>query len=213
MWASGIAGGGAWVASRRIVGRGFDWLVAGTAAVLAAASAWAGGGTWAVVAAVLAVGGVVAGGRAVAVMITLAGSAAGAFIAAAQLDSMLLALTGSVALGGITVEMLLGHWFLVDPRLPRSALTSLAIAGILGAVVDAAVSFTRGIEGTIPVSATLALAAVTMVLMVLVYLALRERGYSGVMAATGLSYLAVLTGAGAVAAARAALSGSFFGFG
>jgi hypothetical protein len=38
--------------------------------------------------------------------------------------------------------------------------------------------------------------------MVMVYSALGERGYAGVMAATGLSYLAVLTSTGAVVLGR-----------
>lgn len=213
MWAAGVAAGGAWVASQRIVGRGFDWLVAGTASVLAAAAAWAGGGPWAIVAAVSAMIAAVLGGRRIPVVASLIASAVTALLSAALIDSWLLAVTGSLTLGGITVEMLLGHWFLVDPRLPRSALRTLASLGALGAGTDLAVSFLGGIEGLVPVSATLSLGVVTLVLMVLVYLALRERGYSGVMAATGLSYLAVLTGAGAVAASRAALVGSFLGLG
>lgn len=213
MWAGGIAAGGSWIAWQRIVNRGFDWLVAACAAALAAAAAWAGAGPWAIVAAILAVGALAAGGRAIPVTVALAGSAICALVAASQLDAVFFAVSGAVALGGVTVEMLLGHWFLVDPRLPRSALRKLALAGVAGVTADLIGTFVRGIEGTIPIAATAALGVLTVLLMVLVYLALREQGYSGVMAATGLSYLGVLTGAGAVAASRAALAGGFFGFG
>jgi hypothetical protein len=41
--------------------------------------------------------------------------------------------------------------------------------------------------------------------MAAVFFALRERGYSGVMAATGLSYLAVLTSIGSAVLGRALL--------
>ncbi|MDP2624135.1 MAG: hypothetical protein Q8Q29_10090, partial [Actinomycetota bacterium] len=51
-------------------------------------------------------------------------------------------------------------------------------------------------------SAYVALSATSLLLMVAVFFALRERAYSGVMAATGLSYLALLTSIGAVALAR-----------
>ena len=200
MWSAGIAAGGAWVAGQKIVGRGFDWLTAATAAGLAGAAAWAGGGPWAIVAAAAALVAAAGAGRRVVVACALGVAAISALIVAASMNSWLLAVTGAVALGGITVEMLLGHWFLVDPRLPRSALRVLAVTGTAGAGADLLVSFLGNIGGLIPVSATLGLGLVTVVLMALVYLALRERGYSGVMAATGLSYLAVLPAVGAVAA-------------
>src|SRR5690606_12177971 len=60
------------------------------------------------------------------------------------------AFTATLALGGVTGEMALGHWYLVDPRLPRGALRWLAIAGIGGLIAEAAlnmaldVGFTAG---------------------------------------------------------------------
>lgn len=207
MWAAGVAAGGVWVASQRIVGRGFDWLVSGTAAVLAGAGVWAGAGTWALVAAISAGVAVLVGGRTPLVASSLGVAAISGVVGAVQLGPWWLAVTGSVALGGITTEMLLGHWFLVDPRLPRSSLRALAGAGIAGAFVDTTVGLVSGIDGLLQVAAAAGLGGLTVVLMILVSLSLRERGYSGVMAATGLSYLAVLTGAGAVIAVRAALGG------
>ena len=49
-------------------------------------------------------------------------------------------------------------------------------------------------------------AATTIALLVVTLLALRERYYSAVMAATGLLYLAILTGFGADLIARAVLA-------
>ena len=53
--------------------------------------------------------------------------------------------------------------------------------------------------------AMLVLAATTILLTVAVWFALNEPSYPGVMAATGLSYLAILTAIGAVVAGRALL--------
>jgi len=52
------------------------------------------------------------------------------------------------------------------------------------------------------------MAVATVVLMAAVVGALREEGYSGVMAATGLSYLALLTAIGAVVVGRLLVEGS-----
>ncbi len=49
------------------------------------------------------------------------------------------------------------------------------------------------------------LRATTIALVVVTWLALRERYYSAVMAATGLMYLAILTGFGMDLVARAVL--------
>ena len=50
------------------------------------------------------------------------------------------------------------------------------------------------------------LAAIPIVLLVVTRLALREKQYSAVMAATGLLYLAILTAAGTDLVARALLA-------
>ena len=54
-------------------------------------------------------------------------------------------------------------------------------------------------------------AVASALLMVGVWLALAETGYSGVMAATGLSYLAVLTALGAAVLGRLLVSGPVLG--
>jgi hypothetical protein len=104
-------------------------------------------------------------------------------------------------LGGITATMLLGHWFLVDPTLPRWALRRLDLLAGVGLVLslvagwlNQAVPYSGGVLGWTLASLTL----VSVALVVGTWLALGETGYSGVMAATGLSYLGMTTVAAVV---------------
>jgi hypothetical protein len=118
-----------------------------------------------------------------------------------------LVVTGALALGAITTEMMLGHWYLVDPRLPRSVLRALALAGVAGIGADMISSAAAGAASWGDTQMVLGwgwlvLGTTTALLMVMVYSALGERGYAGVMAATGLSYLAVLTSTGVVVLGR-----------
>ena len=112
---------------------------------------------------------------------------------------------------GVTGEMLLGHWYLVDPTLPRWALRRLDILGLVGLVADIAALSVLGPTSPFSVSGAAAalavLAGMSALLMVMVWFALDYPAYSGVMAATGLSYLADLTGLGAVYVGRLLASG------
>ncbi len=207
-WASGLALAAGAVSLAKIVGVGFTWLSGGVAAVIGLAG-WGMGGAlpsrlalgFALVAVVLAKNKPVAG-----VLLTLAG--VGYLVDAAGLGGWILAATATLALGGITGMMMLAHWYLVDPRLPRSALRALSVAGIIGLAADGAVLLSIGdlqrSGGTI---AFLSLLMVSLLLMLGGLGALRYPAYSGVMAATGLSYLAVLTGLGAVFLGRALVAG------
>jgi hypothetical protein len=103
--------------------------------------------------------------------------------------------------------MALGHWYLVDPRLPRSILKNLAIVGIVGLVADAVVLAVAGFPSGGATIAYWVLMATSVALMVAVIAALRYPAYSGVMAATGLSYLAVLTTLGGMFLGRALVAG------
>jgi hypothetical protein len=117
-------------------------------------------------------------------------------------------ITGAVALGGVTAEMLLGHWYLVDPRLPRWALRRLALAGLAGVVLDAVIVFANApVDPFLSPAVLVALAVTSAVLLVGVLLSIRVPSYTGVMAATGLSYLAVLTTLASVMLGRAAMGG------
>ncbi len=128
-------------------------------------------------------------------------------------------LVGAAFIGAITDAMLLGHWYLVQPGLPRRLLNELV--GALGWVWPAEVIVMLLPTGMLAVlagnvddgwSGTLgwfwvACALSTIVLVVATRAALRERHYSAVMAATGLLYLALLTAFGTDLVARAVLAG------
>jgi hypothetical protein len=207
MWTAGLAAGGAAVASWRVVGPGYSWLAAAVVVLFGGLGAGAGAGGWAwagvgaaLLAAVLA--------RAPAAAAGAFALAALAFTAGAAGDSPVLAVvTGAVFLGGVTSEMMLGHWYLVDPRLPRWALRALTVAGAAGLVADVAYLLARGAldwseSGTALGAAFVVLAVSTALLGVAVWYALKEPRYTGVMAATGLSYLATLTAVGAAVTGR-----------
>jgi hypothetical protein len=133
--------------------------------------------------------------------------------------SLLRTLAGAAFLGAVTDAMLLGHWYLVQPGLPRRLLHELVNA--LGYVWPVEVIALLLPTGMVSVwtgavddgwNGTLgwfwaACAVTTIVLVGVTKAALREREYSAVMAATGLLYLAILTAFGTDIVARAVLSG------
>lgn len=215
-WSAGLAAAAGVVAWWRIVGPGYTWLAAGTVLLFGVPAAAAGGGVVAWIAVALAAGALVMARRVHVVTACLVISSV-LFLVAASVDANLIAaLSGALLLGGVTAEMMLGHWYLVDPRLPRSALRRLAVAGGLGAFVDVVVLAFLGVFPWESGDAVMGigfvvLAATTALLMVAVWFALAEEGYAGVMAATGLSYLAVLTAIGAAVAGRLLVSESVLG--
>ena len=214
-WVSGIAAGAAVVAWWRVVGPGYLWLVGAVVAVIGGLSAAAGAGriAWAGVA-MAVVGALGAQSRSVAAPAFALG--AGFFVASvweSEATAIVLLLTGTLFLGGITTEMLLGHWFLVDPTLPRWSLITLDAVAAVGlasevAVVVAAGSLTTSGQDAVYSAVYAVLAAFCAVLMLGVWGSLREPRYSGVMAATGLSYLAVLVAFGVVTVGRSLVAGS-----
>lgn len=131
--------------------------------------------------------------------------------------SLLRTLVGAAFLGAVTDAMLLGHWYLVQPGLPRRLLNEIVVA--LGWVWPVEVIAMLLPTGMISVwtgavddgwGGTLgwfwgACAVTTIVLVAVTRAALREREYSAVMAATGLLYLAILTAFGTDLVARAVL--------
>ena len=132
--------------------------------------------------------------------------------------SVLRVLVGAAFLGALSDAMLLGHWYLVQPGLPRRLLNELVRAvgvvlpleivvmvlptGMLSAITG---TVDDGWNGTLAWF-WVASAVATGVLVVVTRAALRERSYSAVMAATGLLYLAILTGFGTDLVARAVLA-------
>ncbi|MEM7338577.1 MAG: hypothetical protein AAF467_08020 [Actinomycetota bacterium] len=125
---------------------------------------------------------------------------------------------GAAFLGAVSDSMLLGHWYLVQPGMSRAPLVELVKwTGVLwlpevvlffvptgmwsvwtGAIDDGYAGMLGWFWGACVVT-TIGLVGVTLA-------ALREKQYSAVMAATGLLYLAILTGFGIDLVARATLS-------
>jgi len=211
MWACGLAVTVAVVSWWRVVGPGYVWLGAGVVLLLGV-PAIGGGGPAAAAGCAFAVGAFVVARNPFLAAFALAGAAIGFFVAAALDGPVLSVFSGALLLGGVTGEMMLGHWFLVDPTLPRWALRRLDVAGGAGALLDLAVLALLGVfpwvEGDLVVGLGFILLAVaTAVLMTMVWFSLGEQGYSGVMAATGLSYLATLTAIGAAVIGRLLLEG------
>lgn len=127
-------------------------------------------------------------------------------------------LVGAAFMGVVTDAMLLGHWYLVQPGLARGPLLELVKwcgwlwlpEVVLLLVPTGMISV---INGTIDDSYNgllgwfwIACVVTTIGLIITTRLALKERAYSAVMAATGLLYLAILTAFGIDLVARALLS-------
>lgn len=206
-WGSGLALVAGVVSLARIVGPGFTWLTGGVSALVVLPGVLADGAWWARGAMLALLFGLVwARNRPFAgVLFLFAG--VGYTIEASLFAGWIPAVVATVALGGVTGEMLLGHWYLIDPRLPRSALRNLALAGIAGLVAEASLQVGLGVGFTGGALGFWILVVTSIVLMVAVIAALRYPAYSGVMAATGLSYLALLTTLGAIFVGRAIAAG------
>jgi len=133
--------------------------------------------------------------------------------------SLLRTFAGAAFLGSVTDAMLLGHWYLVQPGLPRKHLNDLVRAlGWVWPVEIIALLLPVGMFSVWSGSVSdgwggqlgwfwAACAVTTLVLVTVTKAALRERYYSAVMAATGLLYLAILTAFGTDLVARAILAG------
>lgn len=207
LWASGIAAFTALVAWWRVVGPGYVWLnvaivvpVGGGAALLGAA-----GVTWIGVVAAVAAATMARDGQksAIALAVAAVGIGTGALV---DSPGVLLAV-GVLFIGAITAEMILGHWYLIDPTLPRWSLRRLdmyAGVGLIGEVILVAASGGFGWDAGDAVLgyAYIALVLMTGLLIVGVWYSLAEPSYTGVMAATGLSYLGVLTAFGVLVLGR-----------
>lgn len=208
--AGGVAMGSSMVTRWQIVGRGYVWLSAGTVSLFGAAVIAAGGGAAAFVAVMAALGAAFFSRDQSKASILFAISVVGFVFVSTVNGALLPALTGTVYLGGVLSEMLLGHWYLVDPQLPRWALQRLALAGGIGLVADTAwVVFAADsfMADSLLAYSFIALAAMTTLLILGVWFSLKEPNYTAVMAATGLSYLAVLTALGSSVVGRIIVTG------
>ena len=123
-------------------------------------------------------------------------------------------LVGAAFLGAISNSMLLGHWYLVQPGLSREPIHELVKwTGILWVPELVLLCIPTGmfsvLNGTIDDTYNgllgwfwVAYVVATISLVIVTKMALREKEYSAVMAATGLMYLAILTGFGMDLVAR-----------
>ena len=127
-------------------------------------------------------------------------------------------LVGAAFIGAISDAMLLGHWYLTQPGLPRVLLNEMVEAlkwlwpaevfvmllptgmiAVLNGTVD---DGWGGMLGWMWLMCSIT----TIILIFVTQAALKERAYSAVMAATGLLYLAILTGFGMDIVPRAILA-------
>ena len=126
-------------------------------------------------------------------------------------------LFGTLFLGAVTDAMLLGHWYLVQPGLKRDPLKELvywttglwAPLTVLFLIPTGMFSVFSGTidDGYVGLLGWFWAACVvtTLGLLIMTIIALKEKQYSAVMAATGLLYLAILTAFGIDLVARALL--------
>lgn len=210
MWTAGMAAGAATVSRLAIVGVGYNWLLSAVVVAVGGVTALSGNLALGLAATLAALAAGVLGRKHRVAAVFFAIAAGGHLVVAIDEGGVLAAITGTLLLGAMTSEMLLGHWFLVDPQLPRWALQRLALAAGLGLVLDVAVVAALGAFGSgdaVMIGALAALAVLTGLLVAAVWFSLREPAYSGVMAATGLSYLGVLTAFGVVVVGRLLVAG------
>lgn len=223
-WAAGMVAVVLVVNRWKVTSPGYAWLV-DACAVGFALLAWAAGGR----AQSLLL--VVAGAAAVAILLSavklrgwpqavaetvaaVAGAAVCARLGAASMDPALVnagwmgalrAVAGAAFLGAVTDAMALGHWYLIDPKLPKVAIRRLnaIVAGTLAFLAltlvlpPASVLAAFG-SATLLVLGWLATSVFCGVLVFLVARALRESGYAAVMSATGLLYVATMVAVGVV---------------
>jgi hypothetical protein len=145
--------------------------------------------------------------------------AAGVDAGGNDLVAVLRTLVGAAFLGFVSDAMLLGHWYLVQPGLPRRHINEIVAAFLVIWPFEVVVMllptgmfsvFTGSVDdgwGGQLGWFWAACAVTTGILTVVTQRALKERSYSAVMAATGLMYLAILTAFGTDLVARAVLQG------
>jgi len=239
-WAGGGLWWGWWTLRAREVSAGYARLVRATFGIIAAGACAAGIAIDAVPArdaaaaavAVFALAGAVRPARPLRADLVAVGAAVLGCLAAvvdalvvrgdAAVGTVVLAMVrvvvGTAFLGLVSDAMLLGHWYLVQPGMPRRLLNDLVRALMLVWPLEvAALLWPTGMASVLTGTIDdgwggvlgwfwLACAVLTGVLALVARAALRERSYSAVMAATGLTYLAILTGFGTDLIARALLA-------
>lgn len=130
-------------------------------------------------------------------------------------------IAGALTLGAVTVAMIWGHWYLVNPRLPPEPMNEMAMLALAAIVVQLLVT---GLNAAVPVGeeiVTDALLAIELIRNpafwlrvgvglvfpgILAFMALKSSQEQAMMSATGLLYIAV----GAVLAGEAVGRGLLF---
>ena len=103
-------------------------------------------------------------------------------------------------ISGIFSLMMIGHWFLVDPTISKEGMKKIAIVTSLQSLaLIPLVQFDFINSGIVPIYKLIiiCLYATTSILAFASYKSLNEKSYTGVMAATGLSYLSLIVSIGA----------------
>jgi hypothetical protein len=206
-WGAGLALASGAVALARVVGPGFTWLSGSLAALIGLSAVFGDDTWWAWFGLIcLTLGLVWARNRQLSGIFQVTGGFA-LMAQAATIGAWIPSVSATIALGGVTSEMMLSHWYLVDPRLPRWVLKGLGSVGLAGVAADAIILAVAGLPGGGATIAFWVLTLTSLGLMAAAVAALRYPAYSGVMAATGLSYLAVLTTVAGVFLGRVLVAG------
>jgi hypothetical protein len=135
--------------------------------------------------------------------------------------AVLQVLTGAAFMGAVMEGLLLGHWYLVDRRLPRTHIQRLAILLVGAVALETAMLAVSGFEevrpaagfspllgiGSVATWVALGMAAATAMIAVLIVATLRGTESRAVQAATGFFYIAVITAFAAEMAAKVRLLG------
>ena len=103
-------------------------------------------------------------------------------------------------ISGIFSLMMIGHWFLVDPTISKEGMKKIAIVTSLQSLaLIPLVQFDFINSGIVPIYklVIICLYATTSIIAFASYKSLNEKSYTGVMAATGLSYLSLIVSIGA----------------
>ena len=103
-------------------------------------------------------------------------------------------------ISGIFSLMMIGHWFLVDPTISKEGMKKIAIVTSLQSLaLIPLVQFDFINSGIVPIYklVIICLYATTSILAFASYKSLNEKSYTGVMAATGVSYLSLIVSIGA----------------
>ena len=114
-------------------------------------------------------------------------------------DSLIIATLPIMLVSSIFSLMMIGHWFLVDPTISRVGMKNIAKSSMFFATVLCLLLITGLITNDISTlyrNIILGLYISSGILSLGAYKSLNETSYTGVMAATGLSYLSLLVSLG-----------------